>query len=195
MTIDQTASNASTFNYTNEYEAPPAPPTDTQEERALYTASFSSRFIGRFVDGIANVLFAVITMVATTAWKSAIDGVGVQLAATLAILFVPVLPEAMMTASESGQSIGKRVAGTRVVRCDGTRVSFARSLVRASFGNVLAFVFAFLGTLLGAGSSIVAIAPLALCVVEIALILGEQSRRLADRVAGTRVVTKETLGI
>lgn len=75
----------------------------------------------------------------------------------------------------SGQSVGKKVMGIRVVHTDGRSISF----VDSSFRNVpflIPYVF-----------------PLALVVEAVALLKSPERKRLGDRVASTRVVRKEAV--
>ncbi len=75
----------------------------------------------------------------------------------------------------SGQSIGKKVMGIRVVHSDGRPISF----VDSSFRNVL-FLIPYLF-------------PLGLAIETVALFRSPERRRLGDRIAGTRVVRKEAI--
>lgn len=75
----------------------------------------------------------------------------------------------------SGQSIGKKVMGIRVVHTDGRPISF----VDSSFRNVL-FLIPYL-------------LPLGLVIETVALFRSPERRRLGDRIAGTRVVRKEAV--
>ena len=75
----------------------------------------------------------------------------------------------------SGQSIGKKVMGIRVVHTDGRPISF----VDSSFRNVL-FLIPYLF-------------PLGLVIETVAVFRSPEQRRLGDRIAGTRVVRKEAV--
>lgn len=75
----------------------------------------------------------------------------------------------------SGQSIGKKVMGIRVVHLDGRPISF----VDSSFRNVLFLIPYFL--------------PLTLVVETAALFRSPDRMRLGDRIARTRVVRKEAV--
>lgn len=75
----------------------------------------------------------------------------------------------------SGQSIGKKVMGIRVVHTDGRPISF----VDSSFRNVL-FLIPYL-------------LPVGLVIETVALFRSPERRRLGDRIAGTRVVRKEAV--
>ena len=75
----------------------------------------------------------------------------------------------------SGQSIGKKVMGIRVVHGDGRPISF----VDSSFRNVL-FLIPYL-------------LPVALVIETIALFRSPERQRLGDRIARTRVVRKEAM--
>lgn len=75
----------------------------------------------------------------------------------------------------SGQSIGKKVMGIRVVHLDGRPISF----VDSSFRNVLFLIPYFL--------------PAALVIETAALFRSPDRMRLGDRIAKTRVVRKEAV--
>jgi len=72
----------------------------------------------------------------------------------------------------SGQSVGKKVMGIRVVHTDGRPIS----LVDSSFRNVL-FLFYVLF-------------PVAIVIESVVLLRSPERRRLGDRIAGTCVVRK-----
>ncbi|MGE5699205.1 MAG: RDD family protein [Deltaproteobacteria bacterium] len=73
----------------------------------------------------------------------------------------------------SGQSVGKKVMGIRVIHTDGRPISF----VDSSFRNVLFLVPYLL--------------PLGLVIETAAMFRTPERQRLGDRIAGTRVVRKE----
>jgi uncharacterized RDD family membrane protein YckC len=73
-----------------------------------------------------------------------------------------------------GQSIGKIVAGSRVVRTDGTRAPFLNVFV---VRHLLAWLIAFVPK----------VGPF-ISIADVVLVFGAQRRCLHDRVAGTKVV-------
>jgi len=73
----------------------------------------------------------------------------------------------------SGQSVGKKVMGIRVIQTDGRPISF----VDSSFRNVLFLVPYLL--------------PLGLVIETAAMFRTPERQRLGDRIASTRVVRKE----
>ena len=75
----------------------------------------------------------------------------------------------------SGQSVGKKVMGIRVVHADGRPISF----VDSSFRNVLFLIPYFL--------------PLTLAVETVAMFRSPDRLRLGDRIAKTQVVRKEAV--
>lgn len=77
----------------------------------------------------------------------------------------------------SGQSIGKKVMGIQAVHADGRAIHF----VDSAFRNVL-FLF-------------YVVFPFAIVVEAVALIRSPDRRRLGDRIAGTRVIRKETVPV
>lgn len=77
----------------------------------------------------------------------------------------------------SGQSIGKKVMGIQAVHTDGRAVHF----VDSAFRNVL-FLF-------------YVVFPVAIVVETVAVFRSPDRRRLGDRIAGTRVIRKETVPV
>jgi uncharacterized RDD family membrane protein YckC len=76
--------------------------------------------------------------------------------------------------ARSGQSLGKRFVGTKIVAVDGSRPSFVQAvLVRTWLVVLLPFV--------PAGGSLLA-------VLDVLFIFGRSRRCLHDRAAGTRVI-------
>lgn len=127
--------------------------------------------IDSLVLGVVNTAayLAVITMTATT---SATGSPTVPLTAVLAaIVLVLVLDGIYFVAQEgsSGQTLGKRAVGTKVVKADGSEMSVDAALVR--------FLFLLLAGL-GVGG----------LVTVLMVALSDTKQRLGDRVAGTIVV-------
>ena len=77
----------------------------------------------------------------------------------------------------SGQSVGKKVMGIRVVHKDGRPISF----VDSSFRNVL-FLVPYL-------------IPLTLPIETVALFRSPERLRLGDRIAKTRVIRKDAIPV
>lgn len=91
-----------------------------------------------------------------------------------------------------GASIGKRIIGLKVVMSgDGfTPCDFRRSIARNAEFGVLILLYVIVGWIPYAGKFIVGAAALAVAVVEIGVIITDESlgERLGDRIAETMVV-------
>lgn len=106
-------------------------------------------------------------------------------------------------ASKSGESIGKRLFGARVLRVDGERISFWRGVlfrtwlvaaVPLAVAAVLTRPFDARAYLIGLFEARIALVALAAVVVDVApLFVGQGRRALHDHIAGTRVVTARSI--
>jgi uncharacterized RDD family membrane protein YckC len=136
----------------------------------LRPASFVVRAGGALIDAVATVLvfLGAIWALGATIFEE-LDPAAVQaVVLTLVVACLVGVPLAVETLSR-GRSLGKLVFGLRVVRDDGGAVRLRHSLVRVLLG-----IFELWMTL---GS-----------VALIASMLNERGKRLADMVAGSRVV-------
>lgn len=128
----------------------------------LTLASRGERLAGAMIDGlawgVAAVLFAVDTI-----------GPVLGLAAIAAVVIANI-----RLLDQHGQSIGKRLVGTHIVRIDGSRASVARlMLLRSGLIGMLSLI-PILGNLLQ--------------LVDALMIFGEQRRCLHDHIADTKVL-------
>jgi uncharacterized RDD family membrane protein YckC len=125
--------------------APPPPPAWTSDQQAVAESGRLSGFWLRFaayvvdaaiVTGILLVLGGVLFVIGVIAYGSLdeadADPVFTAFAVMLALGMVVIswLYEALMTSSPSGATLGKQVAGIRILRANGAQLSFARATGR-----------------------------------------------------------------
>lgn len=123
--------------------APPPPDWSGQQQAVAplgRPGGFWIRFVAYIIDALivgtaAGVLLAVFGGIAAVAGKTpggdlppAVIGIAVLM--FLGYVVGVWLYEALLTSSERGGTLGKRAMGLRVVRADGTRLSFGRSTAR-----------------------------------------------------------------
>jgi uncharacterized RDD family membrane protein YckC len=80
----------------------------------------------------------------------------------------------MYLLSTTGQTIGKRSLGIRVVKIDGSPVNFVSAVVLRQWVPILVVLVPFLGLFIYLGG--------------ILMIFGDEQRTLHDRIAGTKVI-------
>ena len=163
----------------NPYEAPSVDPTLPLEiAGGEELATLGERFVGSFVDGLVSGLGVLLIFVAL--WFSgvaerftAIGEAGTTALYTVAAFAVFVAINWRFL-KESGQTIGKKAAKTKVVTLDG-RVPRVDDQVfkRYAFLNLIGLI-PVVGTVVA--------------VVNILFIFGKERRCLHDRLAGTKVV-------
>lgn len=131
--------------------------------------SFASRMLASIVDLAALGLVALLTLVLVgrTSFEPSEAFLRIALISTVATVTV-IIPTTVETLSR-GRSLGKLVAGIRVVRDDGGPVRFRQSLIRA---------------LVGVGELWITVASVAL----ICSIVHPQGKRVGDVLAGTYAV-------
>lgn len=178
--------------------APPRAPVQDHFDRPgeMVTATRASRFLAFLVDvspgfaiGIVAAIMAAVMMPGVFSGHFDPRTAGV---ATFGLFFLVVFVGviawtvwSIVLVYRYGQTVGKKAMGIRVVRMDGSRVSFAR--------------FFFLrGLAIGVASWIVSMVGLAMhqhwlgnlvTLVDVLLIFGAAHRCLHDYIADTRVVT------
>lgn len=157
--------------------------TDVMAEPPQATAELASlgdRFLGAFIDGLINGAFAMIVAFGLigTGYLSTLAEYGkLGFPATLVLTIVGFAFYIAINwkfLSTTGQSIGKKVAKTRIVTMDG-RVPPMVDLV----GKRYAF-FTFV--------SVIPVVGAVISIANILFIFGRERRCLHDLVAGTRVV-------
>jgi len=171
-------------NAAAEFVAPVAPLhiAEVPEADELVTAPSSKRLFARLLDGLINLTGgAVGALIGGLIGALLVDldfGGGIAAALCLvggmfAIFFVQIY-----FISTTGQSLGKRIIGIRIVRTDGSAAGFVHGwLMRTCLVRVLDF-FLLPTVVLG----------LAFWTVSICMLGTEYRQMLHDRIAGTRVV-------
>lgn len=148
----------------------PYPETD-----AFTKAEYLERFIAKFIDFLVmGALFLVpgfVGPLAGTAYMLISDGIN------------------------GGQSLGKKIAGLKVVTADGAPCDFKKSIIRNSPFAVFIIFSYLVGWIPYLGVLLKAAAFLAVFGIEIALVFtDERGARFGDRIAETMVVPKNING-
>ncbi|MCI9889641.1 RDD family protein [Micrococcales bacterium 31B] len=138
---------------------------------ALTPTSWIMRCLAGVIDGVIMVtalIFAIIG-IANLPFMNATDVAIQQIGVTLIVITTLVLYPLVMETLTRGRTVGKYVAGARVVRVDGGPITFRHAFARALVG--------FVEKVLTAGS-----------LAFLACIISPRSQRLGDMAAGTLVV-------
>jgi uncharacterized RDD family membrane protein YckC len=147
-------------------------------------ASLGQRFMGRLVDNLGSAAVSLVALftigdgVRLFQMKDTAD----QLTATL-VFFAYALPFNALQwwlVVTSGQSIGKKLANTRIVRDDNSPVGFASGVVLREWVMV-------------ALGSIPVVGTLVALVDGILIFVGHEKKTLHDRIAGTKVIDASVL--
>jgi uncharacterized RDD family membrane protein YckC len=170
--------------------APPqvyAPYVAVASHAGLQNAPLDRRFFGAFIDGL--ILFVVGSFVSVA--SAAAFGVARTPNWAFACMFVPQLVNWYLTATR-GQSLGKILVKTRIVRMDETAPGFLHGVVLRAWpflvpGIVLRFVA-------GDPKDFLHMLPSLLAMLDVAFIFAAGARCFHDRVAGTRVVDLRVFG-
>jgi len=163
---------------TNPYQPPKSEVADVGPTDESELASRWERLGGAIVDGllVSAVIFPI--MIATGYWKQAMSGIqpsfGVQLEYSLLGLVVFAVLQGYFL-QKSGQTIGKKVAGTRIVSVDENRI--------LPFWRLLAVRQLPVGVV----SQIPVIGPI-LSFVEVLFVFRQDKRCVHDLIAGTKVI-------
>jgi uncharacterized RDD family membrane protein YckC len=191
-------SDASTQN-------PFAPPRAHVEDQyaapqQMVTATRASRFLAFLVDcspavviGVVGGIIAAIMLPGVFAGKFDPAASGMMaLGLFFLVFFVAVLAWLVwqiVLLYKYGQTVGKKAMGIRVVRMDGTRVSFARFFFLR--GLATGIIGAVVGGIIGAVAHITWGGNI-FTLVDCALIFGAAHRCIHDYIADTQVVTAES---
>lgn len=161
----------------NRYAPPNAPVGDPVQEADQELASLGSRFAGAFIDGIAAAIVVVPYMMMSGYWTRAQAGeVGasdlLEMALIGMIIFL-VLHGYLL--NKYGQTIGKRLVGTRIVSAtDGTILPlgkiFGLRMVPIQLGSLIPVIGNFIG------------------LIDVLFIFRNDRRCLHDFIAGTKVI-------
>lgn len=159
--------------------APPQTDLTASDDGQQQLASLWQRLAAVMIDGIAmTAVLLPIIMVFFGGWtgyaeRAAEGGFVMELGFTLAGMVVYLAINGVWLA-RYGQSVGKKVMGTKIVRTDGSQADFQRILFRRYIPYSIVAVIPYIGYLL----SILNILP----------IFGETRRCVHDRIADTKVV-------
>ncbi len=182
--------------------APPRAHVEDQfnSPQALVTATRMSRFLAVLIDGspglvIAFVAGVMVAVMMPGLFSGNFNPRGASGMATFGLLFLVVFIG--MTAwvvwqivllYKYGQTVGKKVMGIRVVRMDGSRVSFARFFFLRGLAMA---VIAWIVSAVGMAIHIPFIGNF-VSLIDALLIFGPARRCLHDYIADTQVVTAES---
>ena len=133
------------------------------------------RFWGRLTDGL-------VLLVPQVAIRLVLRSAGAPIALVNLASFALVVAYDVVQLSRDGTTIGKRAAGTRVVRTSGVPLDTATVLLRTVVLEGPGFL---LPTFVPSAGPFVALASL---VVVLPILFGSDRRGLHDRAAGTQVV-------
>ena len=163
----------------NPYEAPAAPVADRAQGGPGDLADRSQRFLAALIDTLIGLAFGV-----AIAWALGIYGYMFQrppvqpprglVYASSAIGFAVFLALHGYFLKTYGQTIGKRVIGTRIVGLDGNVLPFGRLILLRYLPMQVAVLVPFAGGILA--------------LVDVLFVFRDDRRCLHDLIAGTRVV-------
>lgn len=136
----------------------------------LQTASAGWRLLGRLIDVVLTFAgFSVISAALALAGPAGLEGTALVVLYSFAFVAAVLVYPALMEGLWDGRTLGKAVAGLRVVRTDGGPIGFRHAVVRAGFGLIEVWV-----TLGSVGLT--------------AMLLSPREQRLGDMAAGTLVL-------
>ena len=143
-------------------------------------AGIGSRFIAAFMDYLLQTVAMALFAIALAAALSAFPALGERSAAITVVVvsattFIYLGYFIVFEMIWNGQSPGKRAAGIRVIRNNGTPITITESLIR----NLL---------------RVVDFLPVAYGVGILSILLSKQSKRIGDFAAGTVVVRESSTG-
>lgn len=146
------------------------------------TASLGARFNGALFDSIFGtfsllpgfgVIFYLVTQGASSPQED--EALAFLAFATLGAGVLLLTAIQLTLLSLRGQTLGKKLAGTRIVYLDGSPPGFLGAVLLRNFVPGLISGIPFVGGLFA--------------IVDVLWIFGDDTRRLADLIAGTKVVT------
>ena len=112
--------------------APGAQPGSTRQPAGFWIRVVAAIIDGLVVSVISSLvagIIAIVVVASDEANQDVVTGIGVFVG-ILAVVCFNWLYEALMTSSPRGATYGKRAIGARVVRGDGTQLSFGRATAR-----------------------------------------------------------------
>lgn len=162
---------------------PYAPPTELADRSDLaysagahqVLATLGQRWMGAFIDGILYGI-AIVPAAFAAGWsgeKGGGNGVFIAVAVGV-VLFLPLAIYQTVITANTGQSIGKKIAKTRIVKLDGSPPGFMHGVFLRSW------VIGVLGAIPWIGSFI--------SLADTLMIFRSDRRMLHDHIAGTQVI-------
>jgi uncharacterized RDD family membrane protein YckC len=159
-------------------EDPYAPQPD------MVVAGRGARLGAVIIDGLPIIGVGIVAAIAIPAYlafthgRSASIGGTVMLGGLAVLAMIAYLGYSISLVYRFGQTFGKKMMGLRVVRMDGSRVTFARFFFLRYLPLGLIGMIPYIGSLVS--------------LVDSVLIFRDSSRCLHDEIADTRVVTAES---
>lgn len=164
------------MNTNNIYRSPEAELLGTQGGD-IELASLSQRLGGALIDGGIGIAAAIAMMMVIGTWEKTLQGIGPTLFETLFQgafgfgFFVLVHGHLLKT---SGQTVGKRIVGSKIVLIDDTPAPFFTIIFRRSLPVALASIIPYIGGLL--------------VIIDSLLVFRADRRCAHDLIAGTKVI-------
>ncbi len=167
-------------NY-NPYAAPTETPAYDFTQQAspdhYVLATLGQRFAGNVLDSLVLVVPIVLAMIPLSALEKNTDGEPTESTLLLGVMGLVILAIAgvqWFMISTRGQSIGKRLVKTRIVRLDGSLPGFVHGVLLRGIVGYLPGAVPIVGNLYGLADT--------LCIFK------DDRRTLRDMIAGTRVI-------
>lgn len=160
----------------NVYAPPQAEVRDPVPESGT-PASRGLRFLGSLVDGVIALVVTVPLGMVTGYWSEAFAG-EVSFAQSLAISIAAFMAFVGLHGywlAKHGQTIGKRVVGTRIVNADDEQLPSFQRLLALRYGVVSL-------------ASLIPVAGSFLALIDVLFIFRADRRCLHDLIAGTKVI-------
>ncbi len=162
----------------NPYSAPQSVVADVQQGGELELAGRGMRLVGAIIDGVILMILLVPIMFAsgymTMAMSGQQPGYGWQMGMTV-VSFVCFVVVQGYFLNQSGQTIGKKLLGMRIVDAEGNKPDFVKLLAQRYGILYVIQLIPFLGGVFW--------------LVDVLFIFREDRRCIHDLIAGTRVVT------
>lgn len=160
---------------------PYAPPTANVDQAAVagledyVLASRSARFFGAVLDSLFGALIVVPAFLLLDVNFTSGPPDLLRLYGQLAIPFLIYVGIQWTLVATSGQSVGKKILGTKIVRLDGSPCGFVYGVILRSWVVGAIGMIPFVGSIFG--------------LVDALAIFGDERRCVHDMIAGTRVIS------
>jgi uncharacterized RDD family membrane protein YckC len=137
-------------------------------------ATLSQRWWGATLDGLFYVLTAIPAVVVASLVRDANEPKVAILIVVVLVTFVPLAIYQMVLTARTGQSLGKKIIKTRIVKLDGSAPGFMHGVFLRSWVTGLLGAIPYLGTLVS--------------LADLLMIFRSDRRMLHDHIAGTNVI-------